>query len=37
MLFSLYDNTMRIYEWKIHEINSNYKTELVSEQLTEVR
>ncbi|MCJ1437973.1 hypothetical protein MMC27_007360 [Xylographa pallens] len=37
MLLSLYDNTMRIYEWHIHEINSDYKAELVSEQLEEAK
>jgi hypothetical protein len=37
MLLSLYDNTMRIYEWHIHETDSDYKGELASEQLEEAR
>lgn len=37
MLLSLYDNIMRIYEWHIHEIDSDYKGELASEQLEEAR
>jgi hypothetical protein len=37
MLLSLYDNTMRIYEWHIHETDSDYKAELASEQLEEAR
>jgi hypothetical protein len=37
MLLSLYDNTMRIYEWHIHETDSNYKGKLASEQLEEAR
>lgn len=37
MLLSLYDNTMRIYEWHIHETDSDYKVELASERLTEAK
>lgn len=37
MLMSLYDNTMRIYEWRIRESGSDYKAELASEQLTEAK
>ena len=37
MLLSLYDNTRRIYEWHIHEINPDYTGELASEQLEEAR
>jgi len=37
MLLSLYDNTMRIYEWHLHEIDSDYKAELASEQLEEAK
>ena len=37
MLLSLYDNTMRIYEWHIHETDSDYKAELASEQLEEAK
>lgn len=37
MLLSLYDNAVRIYEWHIHEINSDYTGELASEQLEEAR
>lgn len=37
MLLSLYDHTMRIYEWHIHETDSDYKGELASEQLEESR
>ena len=37
MLLSLYDNTMRIYEWHVHETDSNYKAELASEQLEEAK
>ena len=37
MLSSLYDNAMRIYDWYIHEVNSDYKTELASEQLEEAK
>jgi len=37
MLLSLYDHTMRIYEWHIHETDSDYKGELASEQLEEAR
>ena len=36
-LLSLYNHTMRIYEWHLHETDSNYKGELASEQLGEVR
>jgi hypothetical protein len=37
MLLSLYDNTMRIYDWHIRETNSDYKVTLASEQLEEAR
>lgn len=37
MLLSLYDNTMRIYEWHVHETDSDYKGELASEQLDEAK
>ena len=37
MLLSLYDNTMRIYEWHLHETDSDYKGELASEQLEEAK
>lgn len=37
MLLSLYDNTMRIYNWYTHETDSDYKAELASEQLEEAR
>lgn len=37
MLLSLYDNTMRIYEWHIHETDSDYKSSLASEQLGEAK
>lgn len=37
MLLSLYDHTMKIYEWHIHETDSDYKGELASEQLEEAR
>ncbi|MCJ1394871.1 hypothetical protein MMC18_007751 [Xylographa bjoerkii] len=37
MLLSLYDNTMRIYNWYNHETDSNYKVELASEQLEEAK
>ena len=37
MLLSLYDNTMRIYEWHVHETDSDYKAELASEQLEEAK
>lgn len=37
ILLSLYDNTMRIYEWHIHETDSDYKAELASEQLTKLK
>ena len=37
MLLSLYDNTMRIYEWHVHESDSDYKAELASEQLEEAK
>ena len=37
MLLSLYDNAVKIYEWHIHEADSNYKGELASEQLDEAR
>ncbi len=37
MLLSLYDNTMRIYEWNVHETDSDYKSELVLEQLEEAK
>lgn len=35
MLLSLYDDTMRIYEWYIQDSDSNYKGELAAEQLEE--
>jgi len=37
MLLSLYDNTMRIYEWHVHESDSDYKAELASKQLEEAK
>lgn len=37
MLMSLYENTMRTYEWSIHETDSDYKAELASEQLAEAK
>lgn len=37
MLLSLYDNTMRIYNWYTHGTNSDYQAELASEQLEEAR
>ena len=37
MLSLLYDRTMRIYEWHIHETDSNYKAELAAEQLEEAK
>ncbi|MCJ1257059.1 hypothetical protein MMC24_004884 [Lignoscripta atroalba] len=37
MLLSLYDHTMRTYEWYIREGDSDYKDELASEQLQEAR
>ena len=37
MLLSLYDNTMRIYEWHNHELDSDYKGDLASEQLEEAK
>ena len=37
MLLSLYDNTMRIYNWYNHEVDSDYRSELASEQLEEAR
>jgi hypothetical protein len=37
MLLSLYEHTMRIYEWHIHESDADYKTTLASEQLEEAR
>lgn len=37
MLLSLYDNTMRIYDWRIQEVDSEYKGELASEQLEEAK
>lgn len=37
MLLSLYDNTMRIYERNVHETDSDYKSELVLEQLEEAK
>ena len=37
MLLSLYDNTMRIYEWHVHVNDSNRKAELASEQLEEAK
>ena len=37
MLLSLYDNTMSIYEWHVHETGSDYKGVLASEQLEEAR
>jgi Mg2+ and Co2+ transporter CorA len=37
MLVLLYDNTMRIYEWHINEVDSSYKSELASEQLGEAK
>ena len=37
MLLSLYNNTMRIYESHIHETDSDYKSELASEQLAEAK
>lgn len=37
MLLSLYDNTLRIYEWHIHETDLVYKAKLASEQLEETR
>ena len=37
MLLSLYDKAVRIYEWHIHEPNSNYTGELASEQLEEAK
>ena len=37
MLLSLYENTMRIYEWNVHETDSDYKAELASEQLEEAK
>lgn len=35
MLLSLYDNSMRIYDWYSHEVDSDHKVELASEQLEE--
>ena len=37
ILLSLYDHTMRIYEWHIHTTDSTYKVELESEQLEEAK
>ena len=37
MLLSLYDNTMKIYEWHVHITGSDYKGALASEQLEEAR
>jgi hypothetical protein len=37
MLLSLYDRTMKIYEWHIHDNDSNYRSELASEQLDEAK
>ena len=37
MLLSLYDNTMRIYDCHLHEIDTDYKAELASEQLEEAK
>ena len=37
MLLSLYDNTMRIYDWYRHEVDSDHKVELASEQLEEAK
>ena len=37
MLLSLYDNTMRIYEWHINNTESDYKATLASEQLAEAK
>ena len=37
MLLSLYDNTVRIYECHLHEMDSDYKAELASEQLEEAK
>ena len=37
MLLSLYDNTMRIYEWHINNIESMDKSELAVEQLAEAK
>jgi len=37
MLLSLYDNTMRIYEWHVHDNDSGYKARLASEQLEEAK
>lgn len=37
MLLSLYDNTMKFYNWYIHETQSDNKLELASEQLEEAR
>jgi hypothetical protein len=37
MLLSLYDNTMKIYKWHVHESDSEYKSTLASEQLEEAK
>ena len=37
MLLSLYDNTMRVYEWHVHDTDSENKSELASEQLAEAK
>ncbi|KAK0514829.1 hypothetical protein JMJ35_002208 [Cladonia borealis] len=37
MLLSLYDNTVRIYERHVHEIDSDYKAKLASKQLEEAK
>lgn len=37
MLLSLYDHTMRIYEWRINERRSDYKGYLASEQVEETK
>ena len=37
MLLPLYDANMRIYEWYLQEIDSDYKGELASEQLEEAK
>ena len=37
MLLSLYNDTMRIYNWHTHATDSDYKAELASEQVEEAR
>ena len=37
MLLSRYDYTMRIYEWHVHEMDSDFKGDLALEQLQEAK